>query len=113
MPESFTTLPQWLGNRVQLVRDCTGAGLVETRAVCENFADFACRTCLRCGLCRTTMIFFTLWFLIFTCLTADLALIGCVAGAGVTGAALCARTGAVNMVTAISAAATFLSITIS
>ena len=44
---------------------------------------------------------------------ADLALIGWVAGAELTGAALCARTGAVDMVTAISAAANFLSMTIS
>jgi hypothetical protein len=39
--------------------------------------------------------------------------LGCVAAAGLAGATLYARTGAVNMVTAISAAATFLSITIS
>jgi hypothetical protein len=40
-------------------------------------------------------------------LTAGLALI-CCAGTLLTGAALCARTGAVNMVTAMSAAATFV-----
>ena len=39
--------------------------------------------------------------------------LGCVAAAGLAGATLYARTGAVNMVTAISAAASFLSITIS
>ena len=92
-------------DQVQLGRDARGADLVETRAVCEDFAE--CRTCLMCVRCRATVAFFTVCFLIFTCLTAGLALI-CCPGTLLTGAALCARTGAVNMVTAMSAAATFV-----
>src|SRR4051812_13057103 len=95
------------------MRDCTGAGLVEIRAVCEDFAGSAWRTCLMCERCRTTLAFLTVCFFVFTCSIADLALIGWVAGAELTGAALCARMGAVDIVTAISAAATFLSMTIS
>jgi hypothetical protein len=62
-------------DQVQLGRDARGADLVETRAVCEDFAE--CRTCLMCVRCRATVAFFTVCFLIFTCLTAGLALICC------------------------------------
>ena len=70
---------------LQLGRDARGADLAETRAACEDFAE--CRTCLMCVRCRATVAFFTVCFLIFTCLTAGLALI-CCAGTLLTGAAL-------------------------